>query len=165
MLSGCWASGSYTLSHVDVNYSNFSVGQRQLLVIARALLCGAQIVIMDEATAAVDAETDAAIQKVMRVEFEKATGKSIVRASCTGLTLVCYSHHCGASSQHYHGFVLHSRDGGWGRCGVRYAGCAIAEARALPRPRTSCSTRRVMLHIARVGVDVSSAVFVSFSQT
>lgn len=53
--------------------SNFSVGQRQLLVIARALLQGSMIVIMDEATASVDAETDAMIQRVMRLEFERAT--------------------------------------------------------------------------------------------
>jgi len=53
--------------------SNFSVGEKQLLVIARALLCGAAVVICDEATAAVDAETDARIQRVLRVDFEKAT--------------------------------------------------------------------------------------------
>lgn len=53
--------------------SNFSVGQRQLLVIARALLHGSTIVIMDEATASVDAATDAVITETMRREFSKAT--------------------------------------------------------------------------------------------
>jgi ABC-type multidrug transport system fused ATPase/permease subunit len=52
---------------------NLSVGQRQLLVIARALLDGAGIVICDEATASIDAEADARIQKVLRTDFAKAT--------------------------------------------------------------------------------------------
>merc|ERR1719296_349368 len=53
--------------------TNFSVGQRQLLVISRAMLTGASIVIMDEATASVDADTDARIQRVFRSEFKNAT--------------------------------------------------------------------------------------------
>ena len=53
--------------------TNFSVGQRQLLVIARAMLTGASVVIMDEATASVDADTDARIQRVFRSEFKNAT--------------------------------------------------------------------------------------------
>lgn len=53
--------------------TNFSVGQRQLIVIARAMLTGASIVIMDEATASVDADTDARIQRVFRQEFKNAT--------------------------------------------------------------------------------------------
>ena len=58
---------------VAVGGNNFSVGQRQLLVIARAMLTGARIVIMDEATASVDADTDARIQRVFRSEFSEAT--------------------------------------------------------------------------------------------
>jgi ATP-binding cassette, subfamily C (CFTR/MRP), member 1 len=53
--------------------SNFSMGQRQLLVIARALLSGASIVIMDEATAAVDADSDSRMQRVIRQEFANST--------------------------------------------------------------------------------------------
>jgi ABC-type multidrug transport system fused ATPase/permease subunit len=58
---------------VSAGGNNFSVGQRQLIVIARAMLTGASIVIMDEATASVDADTDARIQRVFRSEFNNAT--------------------------------------------------------------------------------------------
>ena len=58
---------------VSAGGNNFSVGQRQLIVIARAMLTGSNIVIMDEATASVDAETDARIQRVFRSEFSRAT--------------------------------------------------------------------------------------------
>jgi ATP-binding cassette subfamily C (CFTR/MRP) protein 1 len=53
--------------------SNFSAGQRQLLVIARALLHGASVVICDEATASIDAEADNRIQRVLRTDFANAT--------------------------------------------------------------------------------------------
>ncbi|KAG9234185.1 ABC multidrug transporter-like protein [Amylocarpus encephaloides] len=58
---------------------NFSLGQRQLMALARALVRGSQIIVCDEATSSIDMETDEKIQRTMASAFQ-------------GKTLLCIAH-------------------------------------------------------------------------
>ncbi|KAJ6161271.1 ABC transporter integral membrane type 1, partial [Penicillium chermesinum] len=66
-------------SAVDEEGLNFSLGQRQLMALARALVRDARIIVCDEATSSVDFETDQKIQYTMARGFE-------------GKTLLCIAH-------------------------------------------------------------------------
>jgi ATP-binding cassette, subfamily C (CFTR/MRP), member 1 len=59
--------------HVAHMGGNFSLGQQQLICLARAMLNSSRLLLLDEATAALDADTDAAVQRVLRANFADRT--------------------------------------------------------------------------------------------
>ncbi|KAJ2852405.1 ATP-binding cassette glutathione S-conjugate transporter ycf1 [Coemansia brasiliensis] len=71
--NGIWLEGTGLEKWVKYDGRNFSVGERQLVSLCRALLWKRQILILDEATANVDNKTDQIMQAVLRQEFKDCT--------------------------------------------------------------------------------------------
>ncbi|KAH8823213.1 multidrug resistance-associated ABC transporter [Flagelloscypha sp. PMI_526] len=94
------AEGKFGLDcSVSAEGSNYSAGEKQLVALCRALAKNSRIIILDEATSSVDADTDAKIQQTIRTEFADRT-------------LLCIAHRIGTIVTYDRVLVMHQGDVG-----------------------------------------------------
>ncbi|EPE09733.1 abc transporter [Ophiostoma piceae UAMH 11346] len=100
-------------SIVEEDGLNFSLGQRQLMALARALVRGSQIIVCDEATSSVDMETDDKIQTTIANGFR---GKTLLCIAHRLRTIIGYDRICvmdqGRIAELDNPMVLYQMEGG-----------------------------------------------------
>ncbi|XP_018350478.1 PREDICTED: probable multidrug resistance-associated protein lethal(2)03659 [Trachymyrmex septentrionalis] len=118
-------------AHINEGGSNLSVGQRQLVCLARAIVRNNPILVLDEATANVDPRTDELIQTTIRNKFEKCTVLTIAHRLNTVMDsdriLVMDA---GNVVEFDHPHVLLQKDTGYLKSMVQETGKAMAEVLA-----------------------------------
>ncbi|KAL0104937.1 hypothetical protein PUN28_016527 [Cardiocondyla obscurior] len=118
-------------AHINEGGSNLSVGQRQLVCLARAIVRNNPILVLDEATANVDPRTDELIQTTIRKKFERCTVLTIAHRLNTVMDsdriLVMDA---GNAVEFDHPHVLLQKETGYLKSMVQETGQAMAEALA-----------------------------------
>ncbi|CAB0038330.1 unnamed protein product [Trichogramma brassicae] len=116
-------------AHINEGGSNLSVGQRQLVCLARAIVKNNPILVLDEATANVDPRTDELIQKTIRTKFEMCTVLTIAHRLNTVMDsdriLVMDA---GTPVEFDHPYILLQKENGHLKNMVKETGPAMAEA-------------------------------------
>ncbi|XP_011877731.1 PREDICTED: probable multidrug resistance-associated protein lethal(2)03659 [Vollenhovia emeryi] len=116
-------------AHIYEGGSNLSVGQRQLVCLARAIVRNNPILVLDEATANVDPRTDELIQMTIRKKFEKCTVLTIAHRLNTVMdsdrVLVMDA---GNVMEFDHPHVLLQKETGYLKSMVHETGKAMADA-------------------------------------
>lgn len=132
-------------STIEDEGGNLSIGQRSLVSLARALVKGSKILILDEATASVDYETDRKIQDTIAVEFHDRTILCIAHRLRTiiGYDRICVMDAGGIAEYDTPETLYHLPDGIF-RCMCERSAITLDDIRYAAKARVIESDRRTI---------------------